>query len=152
MGTTRDEMKFTNQVSFTDQVSFTGSEKGIEKTVVFPVEDLAAGADIDGRYVFSAPAACVLTSARIIPSGTAAGIDAANTCVVTLKDGAGNVIVTKTYDNVTLFPAQGTTDDLGTLSATHKVLTQDEGVELEVTNGLSADPPAFTLLLSFVYS
>ena len=87
------------------------------------VEDLAAGADIAGRVIYVVPTgyAVTLSSVSIVPSGSKTGIDAGNTCVVALANGA-NAIVSKTYNNTTVFPADATEDDLGALSGTYKVL------------------------------
>jgi hypothetical protein len=112
------------------------------------IEDLAADADIANRPVFAAPTAMTLESAALIAQGAFAGIDAGNTMVVTLKDGAGNTIVTKTYNNVTV-PTNSGVNDLGTLDATQKILTANELVTLSITNGATANPPAMLLRLTF---
>lgn len=68
--------------------------------------------------------------------------------VVALTDGAGNAIVSKTFDNVTI-PTNSGYDDLGALDATHKILTASEIVKVAVTNGATANPPSLFLVLRF---
>lgn len=112
-----------------------------------PVEDLGVGVDIADRLVFEAPAGfdITLVSAKILSQGTAAGIDASNTCVVLLEDGSSNAIVTKTYSLEPAFPADGVVSDLGTLDSTYKVLSAGEKLLLSVTNGATANPPGFVI-------
>jgi hypothetical protein len=116
-----------------------------------PVENLAAGANIATRAVFSVPTGLTLTldSIDILPQGDDAGIDAGNTCVIAVANGA-NAIVTKTYDGTTgkVFPDDATVGNLGALSAAYKALAAGAVVKLSVTNGATADPPAFLLRLT----
>ena len=120
-----------------------------EQVIRIPVENLAAGADISARPVFVHPRACTLVSAGILTEGSPAGVDDSNTAVVALKDDAGNTIVTKTYNTGTQ-PPSSDYEDLGTLDETHKVLTAAEHVTLDVTQGATADLPAFSLVLRFI--
>jgi hypothetical protein len=117
----------------------------------YQVEDLAAGGDIANRVIFAAPTGLdvTLVKATIIPQGNSAGIDDGNTCVVKLSDGT-NTIVEATYDASPGFPAAATETDLGTLESTHKALAAGEKLYLSVTNGTTANPPAF--MLQVVYS
>lgn len=117
----------------------------------YQVEDLAAGADIADRVIFVAPAGIdvTLVSASIVAQGNAAGVDDSNTCVVKLSDGA-NTIVEATYDADPGFPAAATATSLGTLSADYKALAAGEKLYLSVTNGATANPPAF--MLQVVYT
>ncbi len=117
----------------------------------YQVSDLSAGADIAAQVIFSAPAGLdvTLVSASIIPQGTAAGIDDSNTCVIALTDGT-NTIVTQQYDASPVFPAAAAVTSLGTLDETYKVLSAGEKLYLSVTNGTTANPPAF--MLQVVYT
>jgi hypothetical protein len=117
----------------------------------YQVEDLGADADIDGRPIFVAPSGLdvTLVSASIIPQGTAAGIDDSNKCIITLTDGT-NDIVEKEFNTGTAFPAEGVVTDLGSLDETHKVLASGETLYFSVTNGATANPPAF--MLQVVYA
>jgi hypothetical protein len=121
------------------------------KVLSYQVEDLAANADIADRVIFYAPSGIdvTLVSASIIAQGSAAGIDDSNTCVITLSDGA-QTIVTKTYDSDPAFPAAATVTSLGSLDATYKVLSAGEKLYLSITNGTTANPPAF--MLEVVYT
>ena len=117
----------------------------------YQVEDLAAGADIADRVVFYAPAGwdVTLVSAAIIGQGNAAGIDDSNKCVIKLSDGT-NTIVEATFDASPAFPAAAAVTDLGAVSATYKALSAGEKLYLSVTNGTTANPPAF--MLEVVYT
>jgi hypothetical protein len=112
------------------------------------VEDVAADGDIAARVLYVVPTGYSLTlsSASIIPSGASAGIDASNTSVWTLLNGA-NTIVTKTFDDDPAFPADATATTLGTLDGTHKTLAADALLKLTVTNGTNANTPLVVLRL-----
>lgn len=121
-----------------------------KRVTVISVEDLAADADIAARPIFAASAdGNTLTKIGIVPQGASAGIDNDNTSVIAIKDGAGNTIVSKTYNTGTQPPASGAYASLGTLDVTHKVLTANEVVTLTVTNGTTADLPAFLVILEW---
>jgi hypothetical protein len=118
--------------------------------LTYQVEDLAAGADIAAKVIFAAPAGLdvTLVSASIIPQGTAAGIDDGNTCVIALTDGT-NTIVSQQYDASPAFPTAAAVTSLGTLDETYKVLAAGEKLYLAVTNGTTANPPAFMLQITY---
>jgi len=118
-----------------------------EQCTSIAIEDLAAGADITDRPVFAPQRVATLFAAGILTQGTPAGVDNANTCVCVLKDGDGNAIVTKTF-NTANQPATNGYSDLGTLHATNKILAANEAVTFSVTQGATADMPAFMLILS----
>lgn len=114
--------------------------------VQVPVENLAAGDDIAALPVFVHPRANTIQSIGILTKGAPAGVDDGNTAVVTLKDDAGNTIVTKTYNTGTQ-PPSADYEDLGALDGTHKVLAAGEHVTLTVDQGATADLPAFDLII-----
>lgn len=121
--------------------------------LIYPVEDLGAGADITARKILTVPTGAnyTLVGANIIGKGSASGVDASNTSVFTLTDGT-NTIVTKTFDDDPAFPAANTPTSLGSLNAAHKVLDAAEALCLTVTNGTTADLPAFDLELVYTVS
>lgn len=124
------------------------AQRRMVKTIVHAVEDLAANADIAARAVHTFDGEGWIVAARVVnQASAAAGIDAGNTCVVTLATGAGTV-VTKTYNDSVTFPAANSADDLGALSNAHAaagaVLT------LAVTNGTTADPGPFLVEVDYV--
>lgn len=121
--------------------------------MVIGIEDLGAGADITARKVLTVPVGAnyTLVSASITGKGSASGVDASNTSVFTLTDGT-NTIVTKTFDDDPAFPAANTPTSLGALNETHKVLDAAEALCLTVTNGTTADLPAFDLELVYTVS
>jgi len=68
-------------------------ERARIKTITHVVEDLAAGVDIAARAIHSFDSDGWIVSARIVNQATAAaGINDANTCVVTLATDAGTVV------------------------------------------------------------
>ncbi len=114
--------------------------------IVYQVIDLAADADITSTGLFVCPAGFTFTisSIDIISQGIAAGIDDSNTCVISVLNGT-NAIVTKIYNTGTTFPADGTSDNLGALDETHKVITAGQIIKYTITNGATADSPAFII-------
>lgn len=116
----------------------------------YQVEGLAANADITDRVIFFAPTGVdvTLVSASIVAQGNAAGIDDSNTCVIKLSDGT-NTIVETTYDSSHAFPAAAAVTSLGTLNSTYKALAAGEKLYLSVTNGTTANPPAFMLQIAY---
>lgn len=141
------------ELNVLDGVSVTTAQLNAAALFVdhYQVEDLDAGGDITARPVFAVPTGhtITLTSIDIIPQGDDAGIDASNTSVVTVSNGA-NAIVAKTYDGTTgkVFPDAGVVGNLGSLSATHKVLAAGAVVKLTIANGTTANTPAFLVRLT----
>lgn len=125
------------------------SQTGNVLVLSLPVSNLAAGADLADVPVFVVPAGYKLTvlAASLISQGTAAGIDDSNTCVIALEEGA-NGIATKTYDADPAFPASGVADSLGAI--TNPTLTAGEILTYSVTNGATADPPAFIIQVTAI--
>lgn len=115
-----------------------------------PVETLAAGVDIATRCVFEVPAGytATLTDARIIPQGSAVGVDDANTCAVSILN-ATNAIATATYSTANAMPAVNVSGSLGALNATHKVIAAGGKLHFTVTNGATANPPAMVLQVAY---
>lgn len=114
------------------------------------IEDLAAGADVAARACFMAPLpGCTLTNIGIIPQGASADIDDSNTAVIVVATAAGNAIVSKTYNTATQPPAANVHGTLGTLSSTYKVLTTHQVITVAITQGTTADLPAFILNLEY---
>lgn len=118
---------------------------------MYQVEGLQAGADIADRVIFAVPPGvdATLISVSIAAQGAAAGIDDDNKCVVALTDGT-NSIVSAEYKVDPAFPAAAAVASLGELAADYKVLSAGEKLYLSVTNGATANPPAF--LLQVVYT
>ncbi len=116
-------------------------------TRFIPIEALAAGVDIAARTAFYNAKACSLISAGLLLHGASAGIDGSNTCAVALADASTNAIVSKTYS--TTPPTANDINDLGSLSATHKVLTAGECVTIAITNGTTAATPRMDLVIAY---
>jgi len=137
---------------YCDGTNVVALQESAKRTFGYQVEDLAAGVDIgDGtaanaRSFFVGPFAGRVTRALIVPQGTAAGIDDANTCVITIYKGAATVVA-KTYNTGTPFPADHVLADLGTLA--NNAFTNADEFRVDVVNGATADPPAFMLLIEY---
>lgn len=114
----------------------------------FSVEDLAADADIAARPVFVRPGALTLVSIGILTQGASAGVDDSNTVVIAFADDASNSIVSKTYNTGTQPPSSDYAD-LGALNGTNKILTATEHVLMSVTQGGTANMPAFVVVIVF---
>jgi len=114
--------------------------------IVYQVEALTSGTDIATRPLFVCPTGFTFTlsSINIIPQGSASGIDATNTCVIAVNNGA-NAIATKTYNATTIFPASGVADSLGTLNGTYKVLAAGDILNFSITNSDAVSTPAIVL-------
>ncbi len=118
------------------------------KTITHVVADLAAGADIAAQAIHSFEAEGWIVDARIVNQATAsAGIDAANTCTVSLAIDAGN-IVTEVFDDITAFPAANTAANLGAIANTHA--NAGDILTLAITNGATADPDSFVVEIDYV--
>ena len=112
------------------------------------IENLAADGDIANRPIFVSPTAIEIISLGVLSQGTPAGIDDSNTSVLTIADDASNTIVTKTYNSGTAFPTNDY-EDLGSLDSTHKILDAGEHLLLSHTNGTTADPPAYLIIIEY---
>ena len=122
--------------------------RGQIKTVTHAVEDLGAGADIAARAVHCFDQEGWMAAARVVNQATSAtGIDADDTCVVTLAIGA-NTVVTETFDNVTAFPAANTMHNLGALDHQHAAV--GDVLTLTITNGTNANPGPFLVEVDYV--
>ena len=125
--------------------------KEIEKMRVehVHVEDLGAGSDISNRPIFVNPKAVTLNSIGILTEGSPAGIDDSNTAVVLVKNEDEDTVVSKTY-NTANQPPDADYEDLGTL--TNPALAAGEHLTLSVTQGTTANMPAFSLVLEYYYT
>ena len=113
------------------------------------IEDLSAGSDISNRPIFVNPKAVTLNSIGILTEGAPAGIDDSNTVVIAIKDDAANSIVSKTYNTGTQ-PPDTDYEDLGTLL--NQSLSAGEHVTLSVTQGTTANMPAFSIVIEYYYT
>jgi len=115
------------------------------RIISYEVEDLDANGNIANRPIFYCPAGYKMTISDILllSQGTVAGVDAGNTVVIALSNGA-NAIASKTFNNTVTFPAIATVTNLGTLS-TYKAIAAGEVIKLSITCGTSADLPGFVV-------
>lgn len=114
-----------------------------EQVVAAPIKGPGAG-NIPDFPVFVLPRANILQSIGILTKGAAADVSDTQTVVITLKDDAGNTIVTKTYNTGTQ-PPDTDYEDLGALSE-HKALAAGEHVSMTLAQGVMCDMSAFDLI------
>lgn len=118
------------------------------KTATFAVEDLSAGQDISSRAIHAFDHAGWIVGARLVNQDTAAsGIDAGNTCAVTVA-GDGGTIATATFDDSTPFPATNALIAFGSVSNAR--VGAGDIVTLSVVNGTTADPGPFLIQIDYV--
>lgn len=111
-------------------------------THLYAVEDLAAGADIAARGLYQAQAAETVVDARVVPFGTGAGIDAGNSSVITLRNITEGVDIA-TVTQTAAFTAN--TPVALAITAANADVAASDVLGLVVTNGATADTPAFVL-------
>jgi len=130
-------------------ISVFGKEVSKMRTTQIDVEDLGAGSDIADRPIFANPKAVTINSITILTKGAPAGVDNSNTSVILVEDDASNQVVSKTYNTATQ-PPSSDAEDLG--SITNGSLNALEHLLLSVTNGATANLPAFTLIIEWYYT
>jgi predicted RecA/RadA family phage recombinase len=149
-GTQFDDVALSGDATLSGAGVLTLNDAHAEETVQVPVAALGAGADLAATVVFAHPRAGTLVSVGFLAAGTDFGtIDDSDTSVFAVTDGAGNAIVTKTYNTATQ-PTGNALNDLGALDGTHKVLTAGEVVKLAITNGTTAKTPGGYLVLRLI--
>ena len=109
----------------------------------YQVDDYAVGVDLTAVPVFCCSSALTLQTIGILTEDAPAGVDDANTVVITLKDEAGNTIVSKTFNTATQPPSSDYVD-LGALS--NASLNAFEHVTLTTVLGATANMPAFKII------
>ena len=129
-------------------ISSTGLHRKVPWTVTVSVEDLNAGADIANRIIFQVPSyhRIVINTIDVIALGAAEGVDADDTCVVTVDNGE-DAVATRTYNAVVPFPEAATPGSL-VVDSNHNTVGPGEKLRLQVTNGDTANPPAFLLQIN----
>jgi len=114
------------------------------KVFITTVESLAADADIGdltaggARTIFVAPRDLTISAVKIYGRGSGTAIGAYNS-TVRIYNGS-NVVVVKTFNTPTAWPDAYTPNDLGTVANAN--VSSGASVKFDVTNGLTADPPA----------
>jgi hypothetical protein len=145
-GANNAKVSLSGDMTMTNAGVVTLNAAHAEQIVILPIADLAAGVDISAIPLFVHPRANTLQSIGILTHGAPAGVDDANTAVILVADDAAHAIVTKTY-NAGAQPPTSDYADLGALDGTHKILTAGEHLLLSVTQGATANMPAFDLVL-----
>ena len=105
-----------------------------------------AGVDFSGRPIFGCPNIGTMKSVGLLFNGASAGIDNANTAVVTVKNGAGNVIATRTYNTATQPPTSGY-DSLD--ASLDDAFAAGEVWTLDLTQGATADIAELYVITTF---
>lgn len=116
------------------------------------IENLSPGADITLRPVFVAGSGMVITSAWLMTKGTPAGIDNSNTVVLTIKNEAGNTLLTKTYNTATQPPTNDSVDLSSLLDSDYTTLAEGDILTITVTQGTTANMPAFSITFGGYYT
>lgn len=111
----------------------------------YTAADLDAGADLADALVGVVPEGydAEVISAQIVSLGTAAGVDDDNTSVFSLKVGAAE-IGAATFNTTDVFPADNTSEAL-VLDAEEVDLSAGDVLQLDVTNGATANLPVFAV-------
>ncbi len=113
--------------------------------------DLAAGADITNYHVFRAPYDIVVKALRYVPVVASAGVDGANTLVVTVKrNNTGTAIGTLTKTAQTVQGAEET--GFGTLDATTSKVSEGDEITCDITQGATADSGLARLVVEYEYA
>lgn len=120
--------------------------------VMIEVVNLAAGADISNMPVFVAAQDMNLLSCHLLTKGTPTGIDDNNTVVITIKNAAGNTIATKTFNAGTQPPTNDSEDWSSLLYEDYTTLLEGDVLFLTVTQGTTANMPAFSITFGGYYS
>lgn len=134
---------------FSASIEFFGYKVEKMRTETYWLEDLGAGDDIASRPFFVNPKAVTVNSIVILTQGASAGVDDSNTVVIEIKDDAANSLVSKTYDTDPQ-PPDSDYADLGTLS--NASLAAGEHLNLNVTQGATANMPAFGVVIEYYFT
>lgn len=124
------------------------AQRRLVKTISHAVENLAAGADVAARAIHAFGQPAWMVAARVVNQATAAvGIDAGDTCTVTLAIDAGTVVA-EVFDDVTTFPGANAAKTLGALA--NQRANPGDVLTLAVLNGTAADPGPFVVEVDYV--
>lgn len=148
-GANNDKVTVTGDVTMAKTGVVTLNAAHAEQLVYVPITNLGAGDDIANLPLFAHPRANTLQSIGILTSGSPAGVDDDNTVVIAVKNANGDTIVTQTYNTGTQ-PPDGDFADLGALDGDYTGLAAGEAATLSVTQGATANMPAFTLVITTV--
>jgi len=108
------------------------------------IQNLAAGVDLTNYVIYGSSYEMLLSKIGILTKGTPAGIDNSNTVVMTIKNGAGSTILTKTYNTATQ-PPTNDFEDMGTILIA--TVAANDKLTLTMVQGVTANMPAFTIVL-----
>jgi hypothetical protein len=104
--------------------------------------DLVADEDLPPKVIYIALSPQLIISATLISHGTATGIDNSNTCVISLYRNS-DLMASLTFNTGTPFPPDGDALSFGSLA--NATFAANDKLNLEVINGTTADPPAFSV-------
>jgi len=112
-------------------------------TMIIDVENLAQGSDIPSRTISGRQQGFTWVAISILTKGIPTGIDNSNTVVITLKNRAGDTIITKTYNGGSVPPS----NDIESLG-TPLILELDplDIIAIFVKQNGTANMPAFSLI------
>jgi len=108
------------------------------------IANVPTGVDITDLCIYGSGYAQTLKKIGILVKGTPAGIDNSNTVVLTIKNGAAQTILTKTYNTGTQ-PPTNDFEDLGTISIA--TVAANDKLTLTMVQGTTANMPGFSIIL-----
>lgn len=115
------------------------------------VENLLVGQDITLRPAWVAVDDITVNAVFLLSKGAPAGIDNSNTVVLTLKDDSGNTLLAKTYNAGAQPPTNDAEDLSSLLNSSYTELSAGDHLTLTVTQGTTANMPAFALSIGGYY-
>jgi hypothetical protein len=116
------------------------------------VENLASGADIINRPIFSPDQNITITRLKLLFQGVASGITDTYPAVITIKNNDGDIIATKTYDTANQPPTNDVDDLTAVLDSDYVDVDTSDFITLTVSQGASANLPAFMIGIGGIYS
>jgi len=130
-----------------------GSDGDSILLVSYSGADLEAGADLSATPLYTVPAGYTvdIIGASVISGGVAAGVDDSNTSVFALALTDTTALAGVTFDATTAFPASGAAQAMSLESAAAGLVAGNV-INLAVTNGATANLPAFTVQLNLKIS
>jgi hypothetical protein len=121
--------------------------KNVNRTIIIPVENLGAGADITARIAYALPVEHEVDAVSILPIAASSGVDSGNTLVVQLVNitdtSAVIAAVTRTADLAANTPVSLT------LVAAEAACAANDVIGIVVTQGAASDAGLFAIQVRY---
>ena len=108
------------------------------------IPNLAPGSDISGLPIYGSGYDRSFSKIGILTKGVPSNINDSNTVVLTIKNGAAQTVLTKTY-NTSNQPPTNDFEDLGTILISD--ISANDKLTIDITQGTAANMPAFSIIL-----